>query len=1121
MSTVQSTICSGVPYVPHPNRGESVFSATEAQLEVWLSSSQSVEANCAYNEICSLIFHGALDVDVLRHSIEKVVQRHASLRSTFSADGSEVIVNEDPVFGFEILDLTGLKTEKLERELVAVVQDQARTPFDLVKGPLVRCVLQKLDDQNKLTVTAHHLVLDGWSLGIFCRDLGHFYDKLVGVPREALPPANHYREYAREMDKYLESESGKQDEAFWLETFNDQIPVLDLPIEGSRPALRTYYARRYDHRLSAELVSRLRKVGAKSGCSLFNVMLTAFNAWVARISGCDDFCVGIPTAGQAAMDQPQLMGHCVNTMPLRTRVDLDRSFPEYMKLGRTELLDALEHQRYSYGTLLRKLAPPRDPSRPPMLAVSFNVDPMIDTSDLGFGSLDVDVLVEPRSFENFEWFINGVILADESIEMQVQYNSDLFSDAAMKFYFEGFEAFLEDVVRRPDERLANLNTMSIRQRSNVIADWNENPLQYPAEATLDREFSRQASTTPDKVAVEFEEVALTYGEVESQSNQIARYLSKQGVGKGDLVGICVNRSEQMLVLLYGIMKTGAGYVPLDPGYPDDRLKYMSDHSGLRLIVTESGLTARLESFEKQLVAIDSLAQEIAALSDEPFTSSAQPADICYVIYTSGSTGKPKGVQVPHGCVVNFLYSMRQTPGFREDDSVLAVTTLSFDIAVLELYLPTIFGGKVVILDSMQAADGDELSRQLIKNDITLLQATPATWRLMIQSGWKGKDDLKVLCGGEPMPADLVEPLLSRCGELWNMYGPTETTVWSAAYQITSASAPILIGKPIGNTQIYILDPNGNEVPVGCDGEVFIGGAGVTLGYRNRDDLTAERFVENRYRNPFVDYVSDKLYKTGDIARYRFDGNIQFQRRNDKQVKIRGYRIELGEIEQTLATHASVEQNVVIVREDTSGDAKLVAYAVAKPGESIQSSILREHLKKSVPHYMVPQNFVQLESMPQTNNGKIDYKALPVPNSEAPETKSEQPSQPVTQAEKYLAEVWSKVLSTDDVGLNDTFFDIGGHSLLVMKVIADVSEKTGIKLGPQDFLMSTLEQMADMIAESFAFQSQPEVAGELKSPDEAKDTDFVDEAVQNVDASTADEVSPANPGMLKSLKGFWS
>jgi amino acid adenylation domain-containing protein len=1131
MNTINSISSDGsIPVVVGPQSSDKSYPASEAQLEVWLSSTQSTEANCAYNEISSLIFRGSLDAEVLKQAVGQVVQRHSALRSTFSRDGQQVNIHDSVECEFQVQDFSSQDTATREKSLLKVIESEARTAFDLVQGPLIRFVLQRISErEHKLTLTAHHLVMDGWSLSVFCKDFGHFYDQLSGRDCPALPPANHYHEYASTMVAHLESPEGKSDEGFWLNEFADQVPVLDLPVEKTRPSLRTYQAARFDHHIESELVERIRKVGAKSGCSLFNVMLAAFNAYVARISGNDDFCVGIPTAGQAALDRLELMGHCVNTMPLRTQLNLEDAFLDYMKASRKTLLDSLEHQCYSYGTLLRKLALPRDPARPPMLSVSFNLDPMIDTNEMGFEGLDVEILIEPRSFENFEWFVNGVILQDKSVELQVQYNTDLFSSTAMEFYLEGFEAFLKDIANDPSRRIADLHTMSVAQRQQVLVDWNDTKLDHPIQSTLHAEFSRQAAATPNAIAVQFEDTELTYEQVETESNQIARYLQTQGVQPGDLVGICVERTEQMLVSLYGIMKAGAGYVPLDPAYPSDRLQYMCDHSDLKLIVTQGSLSERVAAFGKPYLACDLAKSEIEKLDAQPLGNQTQPDDICYVIYTSGSTGKPKGVQVPHGCVVNFLYAMQQMPGFTERDSVLALTTLSFDIAVLELYLPTIFGGRVVIVDGVTAADGNKLQKAMVENGVSVMQATPATWRMLLQAGWNGKEGLKVLCGGEPMPKDLVGPLLERCDEFWNMYGPTETTVWSAAYQITNAHAPILIGKPIGNTQIYILDSNGNEVPAGCEGEIFIGGAGVTLGYRNQLKMTNERFVDNRYRNPFEDFVSDELYKTGDLGRYGMDGNLHFLRRNDKQVKVRGFRIELGEIEENLSSHSSVENCVVIVREDNPGDARLVAYVIPKPNQVASATVLRDHIRESLPYYMVPQHFTELAALPKTNNGKIDYKALPAPRAESVDVVDEDGALPETPTEKYLAGIWEDVLEIDDVRLNDTFFDIGGHSLLVMKVITAVHEKTGIKLSPQDFLISTLEQIADKFSDSYklcdGFDEREAAAnGNLAKADTKIELakSKPEEVSQNSELGTENADEPAEEqGVFRKLKGFWS
>lgn len=1100
------------------------YATTEAQLEVWLSSQQSAESNCAYNEISSLEFYGALDVSALRLALEGVVKRNAALRSTFSADGGSVVVHARPELALRLLDWSAEQLGDHANLHAEVVEQEGRMVMDLVRGPLVRFVLQKLsDDHHILTFTAHHIVMDGWSLAVFCRDLGHFYDKAAEATPEPLPSVNDYLKYAEAMDAYAASEQFKLDEAYWREVFTDSIPVLDTPTEFPRRSPRTYTSRRYDHVFDAQLVEQIRRIGAKQGCSLFNTFFAAFSAYAGRISGCEDFSIGVPTAGQAAMQQNELIGFCVNTLPVRVQVDAAAAFVDYVKQARSTLLSAFDHQRMSFGTLLRLLAPPRDPSRPPMVNVSLNIDPVIDTSEIGFAGLDVSVRVEPRCYENFEWFINGVIQKDKSIEMQVQYNSDLYSQEAMQFYFEGFEAFLTDIARDPTQPIGQYNLMTIDQRQRLVVDFNDTALEYPTDSTLHSQFSRQAAQSPGSVAVEFGARVLTYDQVEKRSNQLARFLRQEGVQTGDLVGVCVQRNEHMLVNLLGVLKCGAGYVPLDPGYPTDRLQYMCEHSELKLVVTHSSLREQVADFGKPQLAVDTCKDKISVLDDGPFDSGASPQDICYVIYTSGSTGKPKGVQVPHGAVVNFLLSMKSEPGFTADDSVLAVTTISFDIAVLELYLPTITGGRVVIVDGVTAADGPKLIEAIDVHNISVLQATPATWRLLIQSGWQGRTGLKALCGGEPMPADIVAPLLGRCAELWNMYGPTETTVWSAVYRIIDADEPILIGKPIGNTQIYILDANGREVPAGCEGELHIGGAGVTLGYRGRPDLTEERFIDNRYRNPHTSYVSRRLYKTGDVAKIRLDGNIEFLRRNDKQVKVRGFRIELGEIELNLKSHEAVMQAVVVVREDTPGDARLVAYVIENAGTNVQANELRYHLRKSLPSYMVPQHIVTLAEMPQTKNGKIDYKQLPRPCDEVASVDVEPREVPGTASEVYLRDICVEHLEHKDVFMDDTFFDIGGHSLLVMQIITRVNQEAGVRLGPQDFLVNTLRQLAAKLngSEKFASQQASVCAPAVQQDGDLQESATVQGQANHGSADSQPRVQEPNERLMDKLSRFWN
>ena len=1033
------------------------FPLTEAQQELWLLSQVSHEANCAFNECCSISLKGDLDVEALTKALHQTVKRNEMLRATVDRDGQHVHIHDELDPGIHREDWSGLSKKEQEDARKDAVKEESATPFDLENGPLVRLRIQRIaNDEHLVTLTAHHIVMDGWSLWVFCRDLGNLYSAVANGTSADLPEVDRYEEYAAEMAEYHDSDEGKADEAFWVDQFSESIPVLDLPTDRPRPSLKTFDASRVDRVIDADLIGDLRKTGGKHGCSLFNVMLAGFQAFLARISQQDDVVVGIPTAGQAATDRQNLIGHCVNSIPFRQAVDVARPMLEFAKQVRTAMFDTLDHQKYTFGTMLKKIAPPRDPSRPPIFSLMFNVDPAINCDDIGFDGLNVELFIEPRSFENFEWFINGVINADGSVELQCQYNTNLFDADTIANRLENYEALLRDFIANPEKPICELDLLSKSQKQRQIVDWNQTELGYPQDSTVYREFEAQAGRTPDSVAVVFGDSRLTFAELNARSNQFARYLQENNVGRGDLVGICLERSEQLLVALLGIWKTGAGYVPLDPGYPDDRLAYMCEQSGLKLLVSHSSLAEKVGQFNKPFLKIDSDCEAIDRQSTDSLEVDGEPADTAYVIYTSGSTGKPKGVNVPHGAAVNFLYGMREQPGFDATDSVLAVTTLSFDIAVLELYLPLLFGGKVIIADAETASDGFKLIEAINEHDITFLQATPATWRLLIASGWEGKP-VKALCGGEPMPVDLVEPLLKRVAELWNMYGPTETTVWSSVFRIVDADAPILIGKPIANTQLYLFDANLESVPTGVPGEVFIGGAGVTHGYLHRDDLTEERFVDNPFFNPFADYVSSKVYKTGDLARYRNDGNVEFLRRNDKQVKVRGYRIELGEIEQILTSHEAIAQGVVIVREDVAGDARLVAYHVTADGQFVTASDLRKHLRDSLPHYMIPQHFVELDCFPQTNNGKIDYRALPAPEGTATETVDFVP--PDSASEVFLASLWQEKLNAEQVGVNDNFFNIGGHSLLVMQVISQIEQEYGVRLSPQDFLMGTLEQIA--------------------------------------------------------------
>ncbi len=591
------------------------------------------------------------------------------------------------------------------------------------------------------------------------------------------------------------------------------------------------------------------------------------------------------------------------------------------------------------------------------------------------------------------------------------------------------------------------------------AEWNNTARDYPQNLCVHQLFEAQVARRGDRVAVAFEEQKLTYAELNRRANQLARYLRERGVGPDVLVGLCVERSLDMVVGLLGILKAGGAYVPLDPAYPKDRIAYIMEDASAPVLITQERLLPGLPDQQAEVVLIDAQWSSIASRSGEDLECVSQARNLAYVIYTSGSTGQPKGVQLEHRSVVNFLCTMQDEPGIREDDVVAAVTTLCFDIAGLEIYLPLVTGAQVVVISREEASEGKKLQTRMQQSLITVMQATPATWRLLLEVGWNGNKQLKILCGGEAFPRELAEKLLPRCGSLWNMYGPTETTIWSAVHEVTSGGqGTVPIGHPIANTQFYIVDDALNQVPVGQEGQLLIAGDGLARGYQNRPDLTQDKFVPD----PFRDEAGARVYKTGDLARYLPDGTISFLGRIDHQVKIRGYRIELGEIETVLASHSSVQHCVVVAREDKPGDKRLVAYMVAAADERPIGRELREFLQRKLPDYMVPSAFVVVDAMPLTPNGKVDRKALPLPTRDNSAIEREFVA-PRNDLERQLVEIWERVLAIKPIGITDNIFDLGVDSVIAAQLFAQVERTLGKDLPPAPlFQAPTIEKLASML-----------------------------------------------------------
>jgi amino acid adenylation domain-containing protein len=709
-----------------------------------------------------------------------------------------------------------------------------------------------------------------------------------------------------------------------------------------------------------------------------------------------------------------------------------------------------------------------EPGRSPVFQAMFNLHSLARSHGIAalvsqkghnaaidFGGLSLEPYFFPQEEGQFELALE-TIEAGDVLACTFRYQTELFRRETVERIRQSFQTLLADVLDRPDALVHALQVLPPEERQKLLVDWNQTGAEYPREALAHQLFEAQVERTPDATAVIFEDAALTYHELNTRANQLAYRLRESGVAADDRVGIFLERSLEMVVAVLGVLKSGAAYVPMDPIYPPQRIQMMIEDSQMRVLVSQQSLLDALPEHNAELVLVDADRARLDAMPKDNPAPAANSENLAYVIFTSGSTGRPKGVQIAHRALVNFLCAMQREPGIQQGDALGAVTTLSFDIAGLEVYLPLVSGARTVILSSDTAADGIALAEAIERHGITMLQATPVTWRLLMETGWQGRRGLKVLCGGETLDAGLAQRLNECGGELWNLYGPTETTIWSTLARVFSTKEGISIGRPIANTQVYVLDAHRQPVPVGVTGLMYIGGDGLARGYLNQPEMTAEKFIPHPFQ------PEGRIYNTGDLARYLPDGRIECLGRADNQVKLRGFRIELGEIEALLNQHPALRQAVVIVREDTPGEKRLVAYFTSDNPPSARE--LSKFLRGALPAYMIPAAYVPLEAFPLTPNGKVNRKALPAPALHSAESvKAIQP--PTTPTESLIAGIWEQVLNVQQVSVFDNFFDLGGHSLLAMRVVVTLQEKTGFRLDPAYLRFETLGQLANRVDEA--------------------------------------------------------
>ncbi|MFZ5893335.1 MAG: amino acid adenylation domain-containing protein [Myxococcota bacterium] len=1015
-------------------------------------------ASAAYNVPFAVRLNGALNQGALERAFHALSERHEGLRTTFSDEGGEgrqVIHPAPEQLHIPVVDLAPLPEVERDGRARALLEAASRETFDLERGPLLRIQLLRLKaNAHILGVVLHHIVSDGWSGGILVRELVQLYaafassEGALGDHGPPLPELTfQYADYAVWQRRRLNAEELERQLSYWQERLGTEHSVLALPTDRPRPPEQSYRGGRHELELEAELVAALRALARREGVTLFTLLLAAFDVLLFRYSHQRDIRVGVPVNGRARPELEPIVGCFVNTLVLRMQLDGREPFSSLLERVQEAATRAQAHQDVPFEKLVEVLNPERSLSHSPLFQVLFNHQ-RPDYANLENCG---DLRFEPVSFSTrttqFDLALD-TSEEDATLRAAFTYSSDLFEPTTISRFGQHYRQLLTAITRAPNTAVDDLQLLTPEEEQIIVRDWNQTQRVYETGRLLHEWIEARVDERPEAIAVVLEgseSRRLTYAELNTKANQLAHQLFLMGVGPEVLVGIYLERSLDMVVALLAVAKAGGGYIPLDPQYPAARLAYMLEHARPHVIVSARPLSQGLPETEAKLVCLDRDAATLERQSRENLLRRADLDNLAYCIYTSGSTGRPKGVMISNGALLNFLHSMREVPGLRSSDRVLALTSLSFDISGLEIYLPLLVGASIVLVSRSVATSASEIASSITRHGVNVVQATPATWQMLVEAPeFAELPKLRVLCGGEALSDALAWRLIAHHSGVFNLYGPTETTVWSSLCALDAAQPKPFLGRPIANTQLYVLDQNLRMVPLGSSGELFIGGSGLARGYLSQPALTAERFVPN----PFGAVPGERLYRTGDVVRYTTHGQLEYLGRTDHQVKLRGFRIELGEIEARLVQHPSVTRAAVVVHSDADEARSLVAYVViaaerSGAGEETELvSSLRMHLKATLPEYMQPSQFVLLERLPLTPNGKVDRKALPRPDRSLLAASYVAPR---NELERGLCELWAELLKLPRVGVQDNFFALGGHSLLAVRMTHAARSIIGRKL----------------------------------------------------------------------------
>ena len=1027
----------------------------------------------SYNEPFAISLTGRLDIPALVRSINEILKRHDALRTSFSTvEGLPVqIISPQVRLGIPVEDLSHFDGPEREKALRARMTEEAQKPFDLTVAPLLRFFLVYLGKQEHiLQLTIHHIISDAWSIQILMQELATLYDAFSSGKPSPLPDLPiQYADFALWQREWLRGEELEQHVAYWRKQLGGTLPVLELATDRPRPAEQTFNGTKLPFDVPAPIAEKLKALSRRQGTTLFMTLLAAFQVLLYRYTGQEDIIVGTPTANRDRSEIRNLIGFFSNILPLRIDLSGNPSFLDLLNRVREVVLEAYAHQDTPFEKLVDALQPVRDPSRTPLFQTAFELQDApikpIELPGLRLGAIEVRT-----GTAKFDLALHTEDMG-QGLRGAFEFNTDLFDLSTVERMAGHYVTLLDAIATNPALLISDLSLLSSTERRLLLDEFNNTSRPFPSDLPIHDLFQHQARRNPDAVAIASLEGRLSYGELNRRANQLGHYLRKQGVGRGVLVGILMPRGIDQIVSVLGVLKAGGAYVPLDGSYPMSRLAYMIEDGEVSVLLMKEEMEERMPAYWGRVVRVEEEREEIGRESGEEVESGVSGRDVAYVIYTSGSTGMPKGVMVEHCGLVNLAEAQISTFGMGQGDQVLQFASFSFDASIFEIVMALRAGATLHLATQEKLLPGPELLQLLKENRITNITIPPSVLAMLPE---EELPELKtIIVAGEACPADLV----SRWGKgrrFFNAYGPTETTVWATVARCLDGGSKPTIGRAIPNAKTYLLDSQMRPVPVGLPGELHIGGAGLARGYLHKPGLTAERFVPD----PFSSEPGSRLYKTGDLARYLPGGEIDFLGRVDHQVKVRGFRIEPGEVEAILRQHSDVGEAVVMVKESAAGEKRLVAYITSRADHQPDLKEMAGLLKEKLPDYMIPSDIVVLDAFPRTPNGKLDRKALPEPSRMRPEL-DEVFVPPQTELEQTIAQIWQEVLSLERVGVQDNFFDLGGHSLLMVQVQSKLQILLNRDIAIIDlFGNPTIKLLAKFFAQSEDHQPAPEKENDL-------------------------------------------